>query len=287
MNTPKLTLIIAFYNKIELLRKVLESVALQTMRDFEVVIADDGSKPEVVEAIKSLQTQFAFPISHVWHEDQGWRKNVILNKAVVAAQSDYLVFIDGDCVLEPHFLEEHYAARKQGEVVTGRRVLLPPKTTEYVLANPITPHRLGAPLFFRLLWETIFGHQKTQLEQKIRLPKGLRRLFIRERKRYILGCNFSLYKEDLLGVNGFDERFAYPGYGEDIDLEYRLARKGIFAYSRKCQLVQFHCYHQHFDTNYAPNKALLQENTDNNVTYTPFGIQRADASSPKQKASLR
>ena len=73
MNTPKLTLIIAFYNKIELLRKVLESVALQTMRDFEVVIADDGSKPEVVEAIKSLQTQFAFPISHVWHEDQGWR----------------------------------------------------------------------------------------------------------------------------------------------------------------------------------------------------------------------
>lgn len=277
MNTPKLTLIIAFYNKIELLRKVLESVALQTMRDFEVVIADDGSKPEVVEAIKSLQTQFAFPISHVWHEDQGWRKNVILNKAVVAAQSDYLVFIDGDCVLEPHFMEEHYAARKQGEVVTGRRVLLTPKTTEYILAKPLTPHRLGASLFFRLLWETIFGHQKTQLEQKIRLPKGLRRLFIRERKRYILGCNFSLYKEDLLGVNGFDERFAYPGYGEDIDLEYRLSRKGIFAYSRKCQLVQFHCYHQHFNTDYAPNKALLQENTDNNVTYTPFGIRRADA----------
>lgn len=277
MNTPKLTLIIAFYNKIELLRKVLESVALQTMRDFEVVIADDGSKPEVVEAIKSLQTQFVFPISHVWHEDHGWRKNVILNKAVVAAQSDYLVFIDGDCVLEPHFLEEHYAARKQGEVVTGRRVLLTPKTTEYILAKPLTPHRLGAPLFFHLLWETIFGHQKTQLEQKIRLPKGLRRLFIRERKRYILGCNFSLYKEDLLGVNGFDERFAYPGYGEDIDLEYRLSRKGIFAYSRKCQLVQFHCYHQHFNTDYAPNKALLQENKDNNVTYTPFGIRRADA----------
>lgn len=277
MNTPKLTLIIAFYNKIELLRKVLESVALQTMRDFEVVIADDGSKPEVVEAIKSLQTQFVFPISHVWHEDHGWRKNVILNKAVVAAQSDYLVFIDGDCVLEPHFLEEHYAARKQGEVVTGRRVLLTPKTTEYILAKPLTPHRLGAPLFFRLLLETILGHQKTQLEQKIRLPKGLRQLFIRERKRYILGCNFSLYKEDLLGVNGFDERFAYPGYGEDIDLEYRLSRKGIFAYSRKCQLVQFHCYHQHFNTDYAPNKALLQENTDNNVTYTPFGIQRADA----------
>ena len=274
---PKISLIISFYNKTELLQKVLESIALQTMQDVEVVIADDGSGPQAAAFIEHAAHSYPFPIRHVWHEDKGWRKNAILNKAVMAAKSEYLVFIDGDCLLERHFLEEHYASRKQGEVVTGRRVLLTPKTTEYILAKPLTPHRLGAPLFFRLLWETIFGHQKTQLEQKIRLPKGLRRLFIRERKRYILGCNFSLYKEDLLGVNGFDERFQYPGYGEDIDLEFRLAREGIFAYSRKCQLVQFHCYHQHFDTNYAPNKALLQENTDNNVTYTPFGIQRADA----------
>lgn len=274
---PKISLIISFYNKTELLQKVLESIALQTMQDVEVVIADDGSSPQAAAFIEHAAHSYPFPIRHVWHEDKGWRKNAILNKAVMAAKSEYLVFIDGDCLLERHFLEEHYASRKQGEVVTGRRVLLTPKTTEYILAKPLTPHRLGAPLFFRLLWETIFGHQKTQLEQKIRLPKGLRRLFIRERKRYILGCNFSLYKEDLLGVNGFDERFQYPGYGEDIDLEFRLARKGIFAYSRKCQLVQFHCYHQHFDTDYAPNKALLQENTDNNVTYTPFGIRRADA----------
>ena len=274
---PKISLIISFYNKTELLQKVLESIALQTMQDVEVVIADDGSGPQAAAFIEHAAHSYPFPIRHVWHEDKGWRKNAILNKAVMAAKSEYLVFIDGDCVLEPHFLEEHYASRKQGEVVTGRRVLLTPKTTEYILAKPLTPHRLGAPLFFRLLWETIFGHQKTQLEQKIRLSKGLRQLFIRERKRYILGCNFSLYKEDLLGVNGFDERFQYPGYGEDIDLEFRLAREGIFAYSRKCQLVQFHCYHQHFDTNYAPNKALLQENTDNNVTYTPFGIRRADA----------
>ena len=76
----------------------------------------------------------------------------------------------------------------------------------------------------------------------------------------------------LLSVNGFDERFQYPGYGEDIDLEFRLARKGIPSVSRKCQVVQFHCYHKHFDTNYEPNKKLLQENTENNVTYTPHGI---------------
>lgn len=272
MNTPRLTLIISFYNKIDLLRKVLESVALQTMPDIEVVIADDGSRAEVAQAIKTLQGQYAFPLIHVWQEDKGWRKNTILNKAVVASHSEYLVFIDGDCLLEPHFLEEHYAARKHGEVVTGRRVLLTPKTTEYILSKPLTPHRLGTPLFLRLLGETLFGRQKTQMEQMIRLPEWMRRLFIRERERFILGCNFSLYKDDLLRVNGFDERFAYPGYGEDIDLWFRLQRLGIRAVSRKGQLVQFHCYHKHFDTDYAPNKALMQENTDNNVTYTPFGI---------------
>jgi tRNA nucleotidyltransferase (CCA-adding enzyme) len=60
---------------------------------------------------------------------------------------------------------------------------------------------------------------------------------------------------------------------EDIDLEFRLSRCGIYAMSRKCQLVQFHCFHKHFDTNYAPNKALLQENNDKQITYTPYGIK--------------
>ena len=88
MNTPRLTLIISFYNKIDLLRKVLESVALQTMQDIEVVIADDGSRAEVAQAIKALQGQYAFPLIHVWQEDKGWRKNTILNKAVVASHSE-------------------------------------------------------------------------------------------------------------------------------------------------------------------------------------------------------
>lgn len=272
--TPKLTLIISFYNKIDLLKKVLDTLVLQTMQEFEVIIADDGSKPEVVEEIQGLLNTYPFPIRHIWQEDKGWRKNSILNKAVVAATTEYLVFIDGDCLLERHFLEEHYASRTPNQIVSGRRVLLTPDTTAFVLSRPITKRSFGMCFFFRLLWETLIKHHRTQMEQMIRLPKWLRTLFIRERTRYLLGCNFSLYKQDLLDVNGFDERFAYPGYGEDIDLAYRMARKGIPTVSRKCQLVQFHCYHQHFDTDYAPNKALLQQNTDNNVTYTPFGIVR-------------
>lgn len=273
MKSPSVTLIISFYNKIGLLQRVLESVSLQTFRDFEVIIADDGSTQDVVEKINHLRSTYRFPIHHVWHEDKGWRKNQILNKAIKASKGEYLVFIDGDCLLERHFLEEHFAQRSLGEVVTGRRVLLPLAITERLIANKIEADSFGISLFFSLLYHTLIKHQRTQMEQMIRLPKWIRRWFIKERRRYILGCNFSLHKSDLLLVNGFDERFAYPGYGEDIDLEFRLARCGIYAMSRKCQLVQFHCFHKHFDTNYAPNKALLQENNDKQVTYTPYGIE--------------
>lgn len=272
MNSPQLSLIISFYNKIQILEKVLESVALQTFRNFEVIIADDGSKESVVERIRQIQKDYSFTIKHIWHEDTGWRKNEILNKAVCAAETEYLVFIDGDCILEPHFLDDHYNARKHGEVVTGRRVMLTPKVTDRLLAQKLSPKSFKFGLFFQLLVETLFYGKKTLLERMIRMPKCLRHIFIKERKRYILGCNFSLHKADLLSVNGFDERFQYPGYGEDIDLEFRLARKGIPSVSRKCQVVQFHCYHKHFDTNYEPNKKLLQENTENNITYTPHGI---------------
>ncbi len=272
--TPKLTLIISFYNKIDLLKKVLDTAKYQTFKDFEVVVADDGSRSEVVDELHCLQTAYPFPIAHVWQEDQGWQKNKILNKAVVAAKSEYLVFIDGDCLLDKHFLEDHYGSRRHGEVVTGRRVMLTRSLTDRLMSQAITERSLGLGLFFNLLYSTLFLHEKTQMEQMLRLSACLRKIFIHERKRHILGCNFSLYKEDLLSVNGFDERFAYPGYGEDIDLWQRLGRKGIISVSRKCQLVQYHCFHKHFDTNYAPNQALMQENTDNNVSYTPYGIIR-------------
>lgn len=269
----KISIIISFYNKIDILRRILEALSVQTMQDFEVVIADDGSREEVVQQIQQLQNDFLFAIQHIWHEDLGWRKNTILNKAVVAAHGEYLIFIDGDCIPERHFVEEHYNERSPKHVITGRRVMLTEKTTKHLLSKPITRKSLRTSLFFRLLWETILG-EKTELEHIFRLPKWLRQILIKERTRYILGCNFSLYRDTLLTVNGFDERFAYPGYGEDIDLEFRLSRLGIPSVSRKCQLVQFHCYHKHFDTDFEPNKILFHENNTNGVTYTPYGIHR-------------
>src|SRR5437868_15166164 len=99
-----LSLCIAVYNKPHILRLVLGTCARQTLRDFEIIIADDGSKPEIAGVIEEARRMHGLEIQHLWHEDLGWRKNVMLNNAIRAARTDYLVFIDGDCLLHRRFL---------------------------------------------------------------------------------------------------------------------------------------------------------------------------------------
>ena len=286
MTRPSVSIITGFYNKIEWLEKILEALRIQTFRDFEVVIADDGSRQEVVERIGELQSQSPFPLQHVWHEDDGWRKNIILNRAVVAARAEYLVFIDGDCIPEPHFVEEHYSYRLPHTVLSGRRVLMGPRGTTYLMAQPLTARRFGFGLFCALLSDTLHGY-KTRMEHMFHISTPtFRRLLLKDRERFILGCNFSMHKADLLAVNGFDERFLYPGYGEDIDLWYRLGRDGVRTLSRRGLLIEYHCFHKRFDTNYAPNQELMRKNNEAGITRTPYGIEKAqEPISPTQTAS--
>lgn len=266
-----LSVIISFYNKIELLELIFAALARQTYTDFEVVIADDGSRGDVVERIESQLTAHPFPIKHVWHEDRGWRKNVILNRAVEAASGSLLIFIDGDCLPERHFVEDHYRSAQHGVVSTGRRVMLDAGCTARITAKSIRHGILDGRLLFPLLAATICGH-RTGMEQMLRIGgEAVRRLVVKERHRHILGCNFSIFKDDLLKVNGFDERFVHPGYGEDIDLGNRLNRAGIDTISRRCRMIIYHCYHRRLATDYPESLALLEENKTNDP-YTHYGI---------------
>lgn len=145
------------------------------------------------------------------------------------------------------------------------------KLSENKIRNGYIDCQIGFPLFF----ETIFRGKHTRMENMIRVRnKFIRPLFIKDKMRSFLGCNFSLWKSDLLKVNGFDERFVYPGTGEDMDLEERLKRAGVHPISKKHLVTLYHYYHIHFDTNHEPNKLLLAENNKNEVTFTPYGIQK-------------
>jgi len=271
--TCSVSLIISFYNKIDLLKLIFAALEIQTNKEFEVIIADDGSKPEVLAEIELIKSNYFFPIKHVWHEDNGWQKNKILNKAIVASNGDYLIFIDGDCIPHRRFIQEHVENRADNQVISGRRILLTEGISKNLNLKKIQYGYLNFLVGFPLLFQTLFGGKKTYMEDMIRIRnRFLRGLILKDRRRYLLGCNYSIWKNDILKVNGFDERFLHPGTGEDSDLEERLARIGIFCISKKHLVTIFHFYHVHFDTNIEENQLLFLENNKMNISYTPFGI---------------
>jgi glycosyltransferase involved in cell wall biosynthesis len=133
----KASLIISFYNNVEYLKLIAASLERQSFRDFEIIIADDGSNQESINKVEKLSAKLPFPLKHVWQEDKRFRKNKILNKAVCASSSDYLIFIDGDCVPHSLFIKEHYDHKKEGNCFTGRRVNLSLKITALLTESSI------------------------------------------------------------------------------------------------------------------------------------------------------
>ncbi len=236
-----LSLVIAVYNRAEVLRLVLAALERQSYRGFEAIIADDGSGPAVAEVIAEARRLYRYPISHLWHKDSGWRKNVMLNKAIRASKSSYLVFIDGDCLPARHFLADHWTERERGRVLLGRRVEMSGRW-----ANSLTVDKIKSGKFERIGFGEIMDGIKgkaLRLEDGIRIGNWfLRRISLRKSDR-ILGSNFSLHKEDITAINGFDEEYDGPGQGEDSDIQYRLSLIGVTGKSLRNLAVQYHVYH--------------------------------------------
>ena len=121
----KLSVIITTYNSEDWLAKVLEGYCNQTEKDFEVIIADDGSTEKTQEVIATYLSKFRFPIIHVWHPDNGFQKSKILNKAILNAKSDYLLFTDGDCIPRNDFVAQHLKYQQEGYFLSGGYFKLP------------------------------------------------------------------------------------------------------------------------------------------------------------------
>ena len=176
--TYPVSLIISFYNKIDLLKLIFAALERQTFQNFEVVIADDGSGPEVVEEIQKIQANYFFLIKHIWHEDNGWQKNIILNKAIQAAEGEYLIFIDGDCIPQKRFIEEHLENRIAGKIISGRRVLLTKNISKNLTETKIKNGYMDCLVGFPLFYETVFKGKYTRMENMVRI----RNKFIRRSK---------------------------------------------------------------------------------------------------------
>lgn len=240
-DTPDLSLIISVYNRPEVVRLVLAALSRQSFRNFEVVIADDGSGPAIRDVVEEFGTMYGLTTVHIWQEDDGWRKNRILNAAVRASNTPYLVFIDGDCLPARDFLYDHWSEREERRVLLGRRVEMSERwskslTMEKVLSGKFE-HIGVAELMDGLKGRAL------RLEDGIRIKSKFLRSLSPRKADKILGSNFSIHKKDLVAINGFDEVYEGPGHGEDSDIQYRLSLTGVTGKSIRNLAVEYHVYH--------------------------------------------
>jgi glycosyltransferase involved in cell wall biosynthesis len=267
VGTPKLSLIIAVYNRPDFLERVFVSLLNQTFPDFEILVADDGSGPEIAEVIERYQAQFRHPNVHVWHEDDGFRKTIIVNRAATQGRADYLVFIDGDCILHHRFLERHYRRRLARQVLSGRRIMLSPELTERITLDDIRTRKIERPSYW---WKHSKPHDR---KNGIYIPLlfGMRGLFA---ARYqILGSNFSVHREDFFQINGYDERIVGRGL-EDNNLCTRFLNSGISVRAISQEALQYHCHHSahHLER----SSEVIEEFRATGDTWTPHGIVKSE-----------
>jgi glycosyltransferase involved in cell wall biosynthesis len=274
LKTPEISLIISFYNGIQRLRLVLASLEVQRFKDFEVIIADDGSSEAVIRELKEIISTSPLDMIHVHHEDKGWRKNIILNKAITASHGNYLVFIDGDCLLHPFCLLEHNNHKTSGKVIAGRRVYLSEKISTLLDPEKVRRGDLWGKYQFRLLTEGLVNRTR-HAENAIYIKSPAIRRIINRKDKHVLGSHFSLFKEDILAVNGFDERYLAPGAGEDTDLEVRLRETGMKITSLKHIAIQYHLYHKKLIRDQR-NRELLEQTRKSGISFTPYGINKTD-----------
>ena len=241
------SLICSTYNSPRLLALVLESLKHQTKKNFECIIADDGSGPETRALIDSYRSKLEMPIEHLWHEKEPGvvEKAKIHNRAVLAAKADLLIFIDGDCVLSPDFIEDHlaiYDQHKGGDyILMGRRVELGEK-----YSSELTPNNLNEKLFQGLTMEQLVSEFKQDSRGFLRRYSIknpiLRKILKADSVPDLLGSNFSIPKSLMLKVNGFNENCRGYG-GEDGDLFVRVRNSGARLIGKKYFAVQYHVWH--------------------------------------------
>jgi GT2 family glycosyltransferase len=240
MPSPDLiSVVITTYNRSEALVQVLAALGLQTDRDFEVVVADDGSTKEHIARITAAATTCRYPLVHVWHPDVGFTASRARNLGVTQAQGAYLILLDGDCIPDVDFIARHRLLMQSGYFVNGSRVLLSRRFTQQLIHG----HESIVGRGWRYWVSKRFAGDASKLTGLIRLPDmqfRCQRDFV---WHGIRSCNMAVWRSDYEAVNGFDETFVGWGH-EDADFVLRLHNLGRSRKNGFCATEVYHLWHQ-------------------------------------------
>jgi glycosyltransferase involved in cell wall biosynthesis len=236
---PSASIIITNYNQAATLEFLFLSLQNQVEKNFEVVVADDGSSDSSSDLCKR---SWGFDIQFITQPDDGYRKALILNKAIPFARSDYFIFLDADVILEKHFVYDHLNLRLPGHFVCGRRVEMGPEFSKTISGESVSRGAFDK-LNFGLL-KSCLKKDSEHFNRSRRVSNGILRTIFKYNKPIdILGSNFSCWKKDLMDVNGFNESLE-SYWGEDGDLYIRLRNRGLKAIGAKALCVQYHVFHK-------------------------------------------
>ena len=270
----RLSVIVTTYQSPEWLEKVLWGYLAQSHRDFELLIADDGSTDETAGAIARYADE-GVPIRHVWQRDDGFRKSRILNKAIGAAEAEYLVFTDGDLIPRADFLAVHARLAAKGRFLSGGCVRLPMEVSRAITRADVVEGRV-----FSLAWLRARGGGGARGWTKLVVPAFATAAADRltTTRPTWNGGNASGWRHDLIAANGFDERMGYGG--QDRELGRRLENAGVRGQGIRYRAL---CVHLDHGRGYADsesarrNREIRRQTRLQRITRTPFGIEKGSA----------
>ncbi len=271
-NKPKISVIVSTYNSEEWLQKVLWGFNCQIFKDFEVVIADDGSGPKTKSLLDTVAKEVFYKIVHVWQEDDGFQKSRILNKAVEACKADYIIMTDGDCIPREDFVEVHYINKESGYFISGGYYMLPMNISKIITLKDIEQQNC-----FKISWLKEKGVPKTFKNSKLTASGVISKLLntVTPTNASWNGHNSSGWKRDIINVNGFDERMQYGG--QDRELGERLFNFGIKSKQLRYSAVCVHLDHKRgYKTpeSIAKNRSIRRETRIKKMVWSYYGITK-------------
>ncbi|WP_151086050.1 glycosyltransferase [Hymenobacter baengnokdamensis] len=271
MASPKASVIISVYNRFDFLQLVLAGLETQTEKDFEVIISDDGSNEAFVAQLTALRQSSPLKITHNWHPDAGFLKNRILNASIRLAQGQQLLFLDGDCIPHPAFVAEHLAHGGLGRCLAGRRIDISARLTVQLTPELVRQGILQSPAIMLGQLADFLRQRTFHFMNGFYVTNPLLRRYFNRKERGLLGANFSVMKSDFEAINGFDERYTAPTFGEDSDIDFRLRLNGIKIVPVLNISVAYHCHHKLLPRPEI-SKALYEQVVRDGVAFTPYGL---------------